>query len=298
MSAIPQPQAATLTPIDEGALLAGDVKQLDLLQKHCIAQGGSGTVQVGKYVINIQHGTNVTIGDGVAPAELLKAVKEALAAIRASDAYASLMQYLEAVKSIRILGQSLSPDDSSHHDRFIGLHAESRGTLTSEPDSTLVRDLLMPGPNGEEPSLWLDGQPGFGKSTLLRHIARSAWYAPESVGLSAPHLPLYARLSCVAQAESAYIGETLKSALGKAHDITTKRPITDEFLDAWSQKMNARWLLLLGKVNKVRTKHIYQTGIRRIYHYFLDLYNSGKSERIEWEHMHSNHKKKHENSNN
>ena len=46
----------------------------------------------------------------------------------------------------------------------------------------------------------------------------------------------------------------------------------------------------LGNVNKVRTKRIYQTGIRRIYHYFLDLYNSGKSERIEWEHMRSNHK--------
>lgn len=55
---------------------------------------------------------------------------------------------------------------------------------------------------------------------------------------------------------------------------------------------------LLGDMNKVRTKHIYQTAVRRIYHYFLDLYNSRKSERIEWEHMHSNHKNNHANPNN
>lgn len=100
----------------------------------------------------------------------------------------------------------------------------------------------------ESPHLLILGRPGAGKSTLLRQLAECAWDAPQAIGLEKPHLPMLVPLRALALANGA-LEERLATALKNTLPLMEVLPAG--FFRAWSQQMEAPWLLLLDGLDEV-----------------------------------------------
>ncbi|WP_338863789.1 NACHT domain-containing protein [Myxococcus stipitatus] len=109
------------------------------------------------------------------------------------------------------------------------------------------------------------GGAGAGKSTLLRHLAERAWHAPESIGLSRPHLPLLVQLPNLAS-RTGFIADRLHDALSQ--DLPIAQALPQTFFSAWPKRTGAPWLLLLDALDEVPSRNRAQfiqwlTGVLR-----------------------------------
>jgi predicted NACHT family NTPase len=95
------------------------------------------------------------------------------------------------------------------------------------------------------------GDPGSGKSSLLRHLAERAWTAPETVGLGMPHIPLLVPLPQMA-AFSGPLEKRIAMVLEEELSLASALPVG--FFDRWPKEMGARWILLLDALDEVPSK--------------------------------------------
>lgn len=94
----------------------------------------------------------------------------------------------------------------------------------------------------------LVGEPGTGKSTLLRRLAERCWDAPETIGLERRHLPLIAPLRRLSGAEGT-ISERLGAAL--TSELALAEPLPTRFFEEWTRQTVAPWLILLDAFDEV-----------------------------------------------
>jgi tetratricopeptide (TPR) repeat protein len=102
----------------------------------------------------------------------------------------------------------------------------------------------------EPPHVLILGEPGTGKSTLLRQLAEHAWDAPGKIGLDRPHLPILVPLRRLAAAEGV-LEERLNRAL--AAELTLAQALPQGFFTHWSKQTGANWLILLDALDEVST---------------------------------------------
>ncbi|WP_437526499.1 NACHT domain-containing protein [Sorangium sp. So ce726] len=92
------------------------------------------------------------------------------------------------------------------------------------------------------------GDPGSGKSSLLRHLAERAWTAPESIGLRKPHLPLLIPLPAIAAISGPF---EKRIAVALEQELSLARAMPAGFFDMWPAETGARWLVLLDALDEV-----------------------------------------------
>lgn len=119
------------------------------------------------------------------------------------------------------------------------------------PVETLADMLRSIGNRARPTHILLQGTAGTGKSTALRHIAEYAWWQPQVLGLSKPHLPIVVRLQPVADAGGASLEERLLNGIRRAADLPLERTPPEGFFREWSKRENAPWLLLLDGLDEV-----------------------------------------------
>lgn len=117
-----------------------------------------------------------------------------------------------------------------------------RDSWTGEPLSIaqLMRDC-------EQTHTLILGEPGSGKSTLMRQMAQHAWAAPEMVGLAVPYLPVLVSLRRLTGEGS--LETRLADALNAALPLTQDLP--PAFFSEWPAHTGARWLILLDALDEV-----------------------------------------------
>ena len=90
------------------------------------------------------------------------------------------------------------------------------------------------------------GEPGTGKSTLLRHLALHSWTTPNKIGLKERHLPVLVRLPDLVRTKGAMlekISQTLRNQLALDLD--------DTFLSSFVEQTQAPILLLFDALDEV-----------------------------------------------
>jgi hypothetical protein len=99
----------------------------------------------------------------------------------------------------------------------------------------------------DKPHLVIVAGPGAGKSTLLRQFAKYAWAAPQTIGLSIPHIPLPVPLGKIDTEAS------VLSALAKAltPELSLMHDLPAGFWDDWPKQTEAHWLILLDALDEV-----------------------------------------------
>jgi len=124
-----------------------------------------------------------------------------------------------------------------------------------DPDCPIleVPDAIRRAQKSGEPNVFLFGDPGSGKSALLRHIAAKAWEDPGAIGLDSPHIPMLVRLGNLSEC-AGVVEDWLWDGMCRGGEVKPKtRPPTGYF-EAWSERMKARWLLLLDGFDEVPAK--------------------------------------------
>jgi uncharacterized protein YggL (DUF469 family) len=100
----------------------------------------------------------------------------------------------------------------------------------------------------DPPHILILGEPGAGKSTLMRQLAEHAWDAPDRIGLDAPHLPILVPLRRLASAGGA-LEERLNCAL--TAELTLTQALPQGFFTNWPKQTGANWLVLLDALDEV-----------------------------------------------
>lgn len=225
------------------SLLSGIKEQEQI--KHALITGGEvAGLQIAEKIINAGQIGVVNVTAQIKAAEVSRAVQEAQEAIAADASQRALQEYFNALRSFnRSPYRALSSFFGSRQlsDIYIPLRAAGINLQEKHVELTTVMARLE---KSSRPLL-IEGKPGGGKSTLLRHLALNAWYNPEDVGLSSPHLPLLIRLQCVGETEGT-LGQRLWRAVERARDLhlSADQPPSNYFSD-WPRRMNSTWLLLL-----------------------------------------------------
>ena len=96
----------------------------------------------------------------------------------------------------------------------------------------------------------IQGQPGTGKTTLLRYIASTALNSPEQLGLARKSIPMMVRLQSLAKMCALATPEALVSAINAAKDMDIGQPPTG-FFEQWPLREGSQWLLLLDGFDEV-----------------------------------------------
>lgn len=92
------------------------------------------------------------------------------------------------------------------------------------------------------------GEPGSGKSTVLRQIARHAWSEPAKIGLKESYLPLLLSLHIFSKLHFS-LQERIKRTLESLGMLD--QPLPEEFFTVWAENEQAKWLFLLDGLDEV-----------------------------------------------
>jgi len=121
------------------------------------------------------------------------------------------------------------------------------GDPRMRPESLSIADVLQ---TPDQPHVLILGEPGAGKSSLLRQLADRAWTAPQTIGLDAPHLPLLIPLRRLAGVAGTVEERLTRALLG---ELVLTQPFPPSFFAAWPTQTGARWLILLDAWDEVAT---------------------------------------------
>jgi Flp pilus assembly protein TadD len=224
-----------------------------LIERTLIA---SGIVTHDEYIANsIANSPGAHIGTriGLDEQATRQEIEDLLKTIDSDKFDRALRNYFRALRnfsesSYRVLA-SRFPADLTLEDVYVPLRAKSHdGQSGPFLLSEAIQFAFASGPT----RVLIEGSPGSGKSTLLRQIARHAWDSPHTVGLDRRYISLPIRLRSYAHAEGAVREERIWRALDKAQDleITGASPPSG-FFDAWPERMDAPWLLLIDGFDEV-----------------------------------------------
>lgn len=185
--------------------------------------------------------------------ELLRAEQERIDA----DRYVSALQnYLRALHNycnnlpyltLHDIRSSISLDET-----YVPIKLTPRRWEQTMPEQSgedhvhSIADVLR---KNDPKHLLLIGEPGAGKSSLLRQIAEHAWHAPQRVGLDMQHLPLLLSLRSLALHDESLEGLIRKTLASS--EIMIIQSFPDGFFQAWAEQENARWLFLLDGLDEV-----------------------------------------------
>ena len=111
------------------------------------------------------------------------------------------------------------------------------------------------------------GESGSGKTSLLKHLARAVWNAPETVGLDEPHLPIYIPCSRLATVDDREFEASVERLVREQRLTTFQRAsLAHEkafTLDNWRRRASAPVVVLLDAYDEVAKQ--YRRGlIKRI----------------------------------
>ena len=109
--------------------------------------------------------------------------------------------------------------------------------------------------------VFIFGDPGAGKSTMLREIARYAYDSPERVGLNRSYLPILIRLRALAGAKGSSIQDRLENALTEASELILRETLPERFFSEWPVRFKSKWLVLLDGLDEVASDR--QTALIR-----------------------------------
>jgi hypothetical protein len=136
--------------------------------------------------------------------------------------------------------------------RFVDAKQEQSEEAKEPPALSIAEVIRAPADDPSRPLL-IVGDPGTGKSTLLRHVARHAWDDPEAVGLACPSIPMIVPLRCIARATGVSVEARLRRALEEAGEFLMEEDLPPGFLRDWTRRLDARWLFLLDGLDEVST---------------------------------------------
>jgi tetratricopeptide (TPR) repeat protein len=259
------------------------------LRRSILASGGDHPVSFGNYKIAIQSGKNlnpsvdvningdvtgnIIIGNnntitgsvpngGQEALEIRRMIEEIQGAIKSNRYDRSLLDYFHALRLYSEKFPYLSLDELLGSDRklyqvYVPLRIQpgNNDKALDAIKTTTINEVLHEATNVSKSNhVLIFGEPGAGKSTLLRQIARNAWDAPSSLGLSRPYLPIPIQLSSLALANGVSVESRLLDALKISHQMVLDEDPPDGFWSEWSQRMNAGWLLLLDGLDEVPTE--------------------------------------------
>ena len=99
--------------------------------------------------------------------------------------------------------------------------------------------------------LFIRGQPGSGKSTILRWIAKHAFVEPSVVGLDQPYLPILVNLRLLAVSDGISIEDKLRNSLSKAGELASQGNLPIGFFEGWSLHLGCPWLIMLDGLDEI-----------------------------------------------
>ncbi len=251
-------------------------------------------VQVGKYVINIAKADSLRIGDlGLSQEDLtrLRSVIHQVAIDIEQDKHdRCLKSYFLALKRLEstLYGSLSLPRGRKISELYI------RASTTQIPSHFFEKQMMaiLGGDGGNIPELQQNvsfeeilgqasseqddrivlvlGEPGSGKSSMLRYMALNAWSNYQRLGLESRHIPLYIKLKCISQSTGNTLGDQLWSAMTLNPEITLHVSAPSDYFSDWPERMKARWLILLDGLDEV--PHGEQSSIQK---WLLGLRNIG-----------------------
>ena len=133
--------------------------------------------------------------------------------------------------------------------RFVDAAAAPSMSEDELPATVSLEDVFRELDDQSAPILVL-GEPGTGKSTLLRHITRHAWDAPAKIGLPRSHIAMVVPLRSLTSAKG-MAEARLRGALENAAELVLQQDLPPGFLREWSDRMDAPWLFLLDGLDEV-----------------------------------------------
>ncbi len=176
---------------------APSAEDTEILKQFLITSGKPGTIQVGKYVVNIGDGKDVRVGNhvyqGLQFDDLVNAITKAQALIETVETDAALQRYFGALRDYsalfpyRIFRRFEEQNGKTLDDVYIPLRARARNSQDGAR-TVQAQELLnvVETANTRKKHVLIEAQAGAGKSTLLRQMALNAWDNPATLGLTAP----------------------------------------------------------------------------------------------------------------
>lgn len=116
---------------------------------------------------------------------------------------------------------------------------------TPAKEELSIKDVFLQTPSGR---IIILGEPGSGKSSLIRHAAELAWDNPDAIGLETPHVPVLVSLAQLANIAGTF-EERIASVLQTV--LPFKQKLSQDFFGSWCHLKAPVWLFLLDGLDEV-----------------------------------------------
>ena len=225
------------------------------LQRAVIEGGDKNRIAFGSYQIVIKNAGDTTftnnVYEGASADTIQEAIRAAQQEISTDSQQVALRDYFRALRSFcsNFSYGDLLFSQGGQGDCYVPLDLQSDRKENPE-NIVLDKAIAKTFVNDSVRAMLISGASGTGKSTLLKHIAACAWYAPEKIGLEASHLPLVVQLRHLAGVEGS-TEERLWKAIAKSTDFPVDNKPTEGFFVRWPEIQASRWLLLFDGFDEV-----------------------------------------------
>lgn len=225
------------------ALLGGQTVQI--ASDHSNLVGGDITVGDNAYgIVGNNNVISIRDIDEEHLAEILQTVESQIAKDKHSRALQAYLQALTTYcdNSPYLTLYNIPSADLSKTYVPVGFLAENqadqKGVISLE--GILKKD--------DQHHILLFGEPGSGKSSILRQIAKYAWNEPSKIGLKESCLPILLPLRVFSKLHLS-LQERIRQTL-ESMDIL-EQPLPEGFFTAWAENEQVKWLFLLDGLDEV-----------------------------------------------